>query len=46
MSAATWVQPKVLSAVPEDQRMVIHGVSWKDYVVLREALDTRRRAHA
>lgn len=26
-------------ALPE-QRMVIHGVSWKDYVILREALDT------
>ncbi len=23
-----------------EQRMVIHGVSWKDYVILREALDT------
>ncbi len=28
--------PKVL---PE-QRMLIYGVSWKDYVILREALDT------
>jgi len=40
MAAATWVQPKDLSAALEDQRMVIRGVSWKDYVILREALDT------
>lgn len=26
-------------SLPE-QRMLIHGVSWKDYVILREALDT------
>jgi Uma2 family endonuclease len=26
--------------VPPDQRMLIRGVSWKDYVILREALDT------
>ncbi len=25
---------------PGEQRMVIHGVPWKDYVILREALDT------
>lgn len=29
--------PQVLRT---EQRMLIHGVSWKDYVVLREALDT------
>lgn len=23
-----------------EQRMVVHGVRWKDYVILREALDT------
>src|SRR5437667_12626933 len=23
-----------------EQRMLIHGVTWKDYVILREALDT------
>ncbi|MBA2542282.1 MAG: Uma2 family endonuclease [Deltaproteobacteria bacterium] len=23
-----------------EQRMVVHGVSWRDYVILREALDT------
>jgi Uma2 family endonuclease len=23
-----------------EQRMLLHGVSWKDYVILREALDT------
>lgn len=27
------------NALPE-QRMLVHGVSWKDYVILREALDT------
>jgi Uma2 family endonuclease len=25
---------------PAEQRMLIHGVSWKEYVILREALDT------
>lgn len=29
--------PKV---APREQRMVVHGVRWKDYVMLREALDT------
>jgi Uma2 family endonuclease len=35
---ATWPDPRS-TALPE-QRMVIQGVSWKDYVILREALDT------
>jgi Uma2 family endonuclease len=26
--------------VAAEQRMAIHGVAWKDYVILREALDT------
>jgi Uma2 family endonuclease len=26
--------------IAAEQRMLIHGVSWKDYVLLREALDT------
>jgi Uma2 family endonuclease len=26
--------------VPGEQRMLVHGVTWKDYVILREALDT------
>jgi len=31
----------VLSALPHtvEQRMLLHGVRWKDYVILREALD-------
>lgn len=29
-----------LAVAPDEQRMLIHGVSWKDYVILREALDT------
>jgi hypothetical protein len=40
MAAATSVQPKGVPAVQLEQRMLIHGVSWKDYVILREALDT------
>jgi Uma2 family endonuclease len=28
------------AAAPDEQRMLVHGVSWKDYVLLREALDT------
>src|SRR5436190_19438633 len=31
------VEPR--KELPE-QRMLIHGVRWKDYVILREALDT------
>ena len=31
--------PELLMILPE-QRMLIHGVTWKDYVILREALDT------
>jgi Uma2 family endonuclease len=38
-SAATSALPAPLPTLPE-QRMVIHGVSWRDYVILREALDT------
>jgi Uma2 family endonuclease len=41
MAAATWVQPSKLSPLPQDERMVIRGVSWKDYVILREALDAQ-----
>ena len=46
MAAATSVRPDAMPArapvatPPAEQRMVIHGVSWKDYVILREALDT------
>lgn len=28
------------AAARVEQRMVIHGVAWRDYVILREALDT------
>src|SRR5688572_9639492 len=38
--AAVAKPPSLAAAVAEvEQRMVIHGVSWKDYVMLREALD-------
>ena len=40
-TAITWAKPRDLPARPaHDQSMVIYGVSWKDYVILREALDT------
>ena len=39
MAAATSAQPTHTGFLPE-QRMLIRGVSWKDYVILREALDT------
>jgi Uma2 family endonuclease len=29
-----------VASAPDEQRMLVHGVSWKDYVILREALDT------
>ena len=38
---ATAALPPLQVAVPPDeQRMLIHGVSWKHYIMLREALDT------
>src|SRR5262245_19544518 len=38
---ATAAKPAPDTRVPSvEQRMLIHGVSWKDYVILREALDT------
>lgn len=40
MAAATWIQPKELPPAQPEQRMLIRGVRWKDYVILREALDT------
>ncbi len=40
MAAATWMRPKNLPAAQPEQRMVIRGVRWKDYLTLREALDT------
>src|SRR5258708_25050968 len=33
-------KPAALPASLPEQQMVIYGVSWKDYVILREALDT------
>jgi Uma2 family endonuclease len=40
MAAATWTRPEDVPAPQPEQRMLIRGVSWKDYVILREALDT------
>jgi Uma2 family endonuclease len=34
------MHPKDVSAPQPEQRMLIRGVTWKDYVILREALDT------
>lgn len=39
MASAAVSVPEPPSGLAE-QRMLIHGVSWKDYVILREALDT------
>ncbi|HWO18968.1 MAG TPA: Uma2 family endonuclease [Kofleriaceae bacterium] len=40
-TAAALIPPAPLvSPSSVEQRMVINGVSWKDYVILREALDT------
>lgn len=38
-TAKTAGETPLPASLPE-QRMLIHGVSWKDYVILREALDT------
>jgi Uma2 family endonuclease len=40
MAAATWVRPSELAAAQPEQRMLLRGVSWKDYVIVREALDS------
>jgi Uma2 family endonuclease len=40
MAVAAWVRPQELLPAQLEQRMVIRGVSWKDYVILRAALDT------
>jgi Uma2 family endonuclease len=39
MAIAATPVPQVLP-ISVEQRMLLHGVSWKDYVILREALDT------
>jgi len=39
MAAATWMRPGALPAPQPDQRMLIRGVSWSDYVLLRKTLD-------
>src|SRR5687768_8386735 len=38
-SVDTRAQPAAVPAALEEQRFLIHGVAWKDYLVLREALD-------
>ena len=40
MAAITQPRPPRALTPMVEQRMLIHGVSWKDYVILREALDT------
>ena len=40
MATAVWVRPSELAPAQPEQHMVVRGVSWKDYVILREALDT------
>jgi Uma2 family endonuclease len=40
MAATASSTPRKVPLVDAEQRMVVHGVSWKDYVLLREALDT------
>jgi Uma2 family endonuclease len=40
MAALAWSRPDDLPPAQPEQRMAIYGVSWKDYVILREALDT------
>src|SRR5271165_5065700 len=37
---APLTRANALPAFLPEQRMAIYGVSWKDYVILREALDT------
>jgi Uma2 family endonuclease len=38
--AAAPIAPAPVPSSSVEQRMLIEGVSWKDYVILREALDT------
>jgi Uma2 family endonuclease len=39
-TALTWSKPSGLPAQrAQDESMALYGVSWKDYVILREALD-------
>jgi Uma2 family endonuclease len=40
MAAATWLRPSEIMPALSEQRMLVSGVSWTDYVILREALDT------
>ena len=40
MAVAFQGPPSERPAPLPEQRMLVHGVSWKDYVVLREVLDT------
>jgi Uma2 family endonuclease len=40
LSAMATAAQASLRPASTDQRMLVHGVSWKDYVILREALET------
>ncbi len=40
MVAEAWFKPHELPVVDREQHMVVRGVSWREYVILREALDT------
>ena len=40
MAVAMWARPEDLLAFQPEQQMLIHGVSRKDYVIMREAVDT------
>ena len=41
VAAAAAPVPSPIQAVGDvEQRMIIHGVRWKDYVIVREALET------
>jgi Uma2 family endonuclease len=41
MAAATWLRPQELSVPTTDARMILPGVTFREYVILRELLDTR-----
>lgn len=40
MATAAPLDTPAQAPAPAEQRMLIHGVRWRDYVILREALDT------
>jgi len=39
-AASTWARPADLPAAQPDQYMLARGVTWKEYVILHEAIDT------